>query len=156
MDGRVKVKDDAMRVTADGPLGANSVNQACAVPFRSQQGSIQFCLITSSAGRWLFPKGYVDPGDTCAETALKEALEEAGLHGRIAGEPLGSYQIVKSGDKLTVIALLMEVAQTDEVWKEALKRQRRWVSFEEARRLLSDSELFVLLDKAKRLVGQDS
>ena len=125
-----------------------SIEQACAVPFREHIERVEFCLITSSTGRWMFPKGYVEPGETFVEAALKEALEEAGLRGRVVGDPIGYYEIEKKGRPHTVIALLMEVLQSDEVWKEAQVRQRQWVTPEEARGLVSEPELFELLEAA--------
>lgn len=125
-----------------------SIDQACAVPFRAKAAGVEFCLITSSAGRWKFPKGFVEPGETFAQAALKEAFEEAGLHGRVIGDPIGCYEIEKKGRPRTVIALLMEVFQSDAVWEEADVRQRRWVKPEEAERLVSEPEVFQLLEAA--------
>lgn len=69
-----------------------AIDQACAIPFRSVARQLEFCLITSSSGRWLFPKGFIDPGETFVEAALKEAAEEAGVHGRVLGDPVGLVQ----------------------------------------------------------------
>ena len=127
---------------------AQSIEQACAVPFRERADRVEFCLITSSAGRWKFPKGYIEPGETFAEAALKEAFEEAGLHGRVIGDPIGYFEIRKKGRLRNVIALLMEVFQSDAVWEEDEVRERRWVTPEEARELVSEPDLFELLDVA--------
>lgn len=132
-----------------GPLEhITSIDQACAVPFRAAFEKIEFCLITSSAGRWKFPKGFVEPGETLAEAALKEALEEAGLHGRVVGDPIGSYQIRKKKRPRTVVAVLMEVFQSDPTWAEADIRQRCWATPAEAYRLVSEPDIFQLLNEA--------
>ena len=123
-------------------------HQACAVPFRKKGKRLEFCLITSSAGRWVFPKGLIDPGDTPAVTARKEALEEAGLHGRLVGQPLGSYEAHKNGRVLLVVVMLMGVTRSDEDWEEAAWRQRRWVTQDGARQLLCQAELRDCLDAA--------
>lgn len=96
----------------------------------------------------MFPKGLIDPGDTPAVTARKEALEEAGLHGRLLGQPLGSYEARKNGRVLSVVVLLMAVSRSDEDWEEATWRQRRWVTQEDAHQLLSQPELRDCLDAA--------
>ena len=113
---------------------APSLLQASAVPFRrAGERASEFCLITSiSSGRWGFPKGLIDPGETPIEAGLKEAHEEAGLHGQILGEPLGEYQYAKWGSMLSVTAYLMEVSRADAQWLEADRRQRQWVSAESA------------------------
>ncbi len=131
--------------------------QASAVPFRSTEAGIEFCLITSlSSGRWGFPKGLIDPGETAVETALKEAFEEAGLRGEIVGEPLGDYRYAKWGSMLCVTVYLMEVNAAEESWLEADRRQRRWVSAETATDMLDRKYLARLLKLAVRRLGSGS
>src|SRR5262249_34177969 len=132
-----------------------SLLQASAVPFRRQDEGLEFCLITSlSSGRWGFPKGLIDPGETAIEAALKEAHEEAGLHGQIVGEPLGEYQYAKWGSMLTVTVFLMEVSRADTSWLEADRRQRQWVSAEAAARMLDRRHLARLLRWAVRRLDE--
>ncbi len=127
-------------------------DQACAVPFREQVDRIEYCLITSSRGRWKFPKGFVEPGETVDEAALKEAYEEAGLHGRVVGDPIGSYKIFKKGRTRTVMAMLMEVSRSDAAWQEDGERERRWVTADEAHALFSEPELHDLLKAARAML----
>lgn len=124
--------------------------QACAVPVRRRGTRLEVCLITSSSGRWVFPKGFIDPGETNSEAALKEAFEEAGVHGQVLGEPLGSYKARKNKLRkcLSVVVLLMQVTRSDSEWTESHRRQRRWVSVTAARQLLSQPELRDCLDAA--------
>ncbi len=42
-------------------------------------------------GTWALPKGNVDPGETPAETAVREVLEETGVHGTLV-EKLGDVK----------------------------------------------------------------
>ncbi|MHB8968966.1 MAG: NUDIX hydrolase [Pirellulaceae bacterium] len=108
-------------------------DQASALPYRFRQGRLEFCLITSTGRRrWSFPKGVIDPGETPAETALKEAAEEAGLKGEICGKPLGKYQYAKWGRSLTVVVMLMKVRRAASRWDEADQRERQWVASQEA------------------------
>ena len=127
------------------------IDQASAIPYRIRKGNLEFCLITSvKRGRWVFPKGIIDPGETYKETALKEAEEEAGLHGAIEGEPLGTYTYAKWGTTLNVTAALMNVSRADEQWDESDVRKRRWETAEDARELLDQTALKELLDEAVR------
>jgi phosphohistidine phosphatase len=128
---------------------SSPILQASAIPYRRGAEGLSFCLITSISGRrWGFPKGIIDPGETVIETALKEAYEEAGLHGHVVGEPLGTYEYDKWDTTLTVTVVLMEVTQCDENWYESDVRRRRWVNAEEAWELLSRRELRELLTAA--------
>ncbi len=116
-------------------------DQAGIVPFRRARRGLEFCLITSTEGRWIFPKGVIDPGESYKETAIKEALEEAGLRGRLSGAPLGCWEMIKSEKPYTLVLLLMEVTACDDVWEEAHFRQRRWATADEARQLLRQPQL---------------
>jgi phosphohistidine phosphatase len=134
--------------------GVAPIRQASAVPFRKRGGRVEFCLITTSKRkRWGFPKGIVDPGETPRETALKEALEEAGLHGRLEADPLGHYQYRKWGTVLSVACFLMEVTAADDNWPEADSRGRRWHTAEKARQMIDRDPLIELLDGAVRRIG---
>lgn len=125
------------------------IPQAAAIPYRQRNGEPEFCLITSvRSGKWGFPKGIIDPGETAVETALKEALEEAGLHGQIEGPALGRYRYRKWKTALTVTVYLMRVTQVDAQWPEAALRDRRWCRGSKARRIIRRESLCTLLDKA--------
>jgi len=131
----------------DGEL----IRQACVIPFRIQQGTLKFCLITSlKKKKWIFPKGVVEPGETPSETGLKEAWEEAGLRGQIVGEPVGSYTDRKWQARLEVSVLLMSVTQCEEDWPEMRKRQRAWLSAAMTLQNLPPGPLKLLFEQALR------
>jgi 8-oxo-dGTP pyrophosphatase MutT (NUDIX family) len=111
--------------------------QAGVIPFRRQSGKTRFCLITTSGGgKWTFPKGIVDPGDTVRGAALREAREEAGLRGTLVGPRVGTYTQSKWGTEFTVEMYLMDVTQVDDSWDEQHLRQRRWCAGDAALALL--------------------
>jgi 8-oxo-dGTP pyrophosphatase MutT (NUDIX family) len=132
------------------------IPQVCVIPFRRTVDQIEICLITSlNKQRWIFPKGIVEPGEACEDAALQEALEEAGLHGQVVGEPLGVYDDFKWGSPLRVMVLVMEVTDCDDTWLEADVRQRRWVGPEQAAELLSKPVLRDFLKAAmERIVAR--
>ena len=133
---------------------SNPILQASAVPYRYRDGEPEFCLITSfRGGRWGFPKGIIDPGETPVETALKEAEEEAGLHGRIEGAPLGEYEYSKWGTELVVTVYLMRVTAADDDWEEAQVRKRRWCGADEARAAIGRGEIGRMLDAARERIA---
>ena len=125
------------------------IKQASAIPYRYMGGAVEFCLITSvKRGRWGVPKGIIDPGETAEETALKEAQEEAGLHGRIVSDVVGRYEYRKWGSKLVVSVFLMEVSHAAEQWLEDEIRQRCWCTAEEALELIDRAELIDIFEFA--------
>ena len=121
---------------------SQEADQAATIPFRRRSdGTFEFCIITSLRdGRWGFPKGMVDPGETVEETALKESDEEAGLHGDLISTPLGEYTYVKHVQPLHVVVFLMEVTRAASTWDESKLRTRRWVSADEVRALVGHPE----------------
>ena len=130
--------------------------QAGVIPFRRKSGETYFCLITTSGGgKWTFPKGIVDPGDTVRGAALREAVEEAGLHGTLVGPRVGTFQQTKWGTEFTVEMYLMEVTQVDETWDEQAVRQRRWCSGAAALALLQGRPVAALLQNAIERLAQD-
>jgi 8-oxo-dGTP pyrophosphatase MutT (NUDIX family) len=119
------------------PSAPRTVKQAAALPFRDLGGQLEICLITTrTSGRWSIPKGFIDPGDTAAGTARKEAGEEAGVRGRVVGSPVGYYEITKGGATYTVAVYLLHVDRVDAQWDEQDLRTRRWVTADEAVGLL--------------------
>ena len=137
-------------------LFVQSLHQASVVPFRRVAGELEFCLITSRrTGRWGFPKGTIERGESIEQAALKEALEEAGLRGEII-DGLGHYAYAKNGRSLDVGVLLMEVSSVCDDWKESRQRRRVWARTADARELLCRSHLRRLLAAAVERLGGDA
>lgn len=124
--------------------------QAAAIPFRHREGMVEVCLVTTlKAGRWTVPKGFIDPGDTAPETAVKEAREEAGVHGRVVGGPVGYYDVRKPGGRHRVVVYLMRVDRVDDSWEEQSLRQRRWTSVRRAEKLLAGRPVEAVFRRAR-------
>jgi 8-oxo-dGTP pyrophosphatase MutT (NUDIX family) len=69
-----------------------SQGQAGAHPFRADDASVQVLLVTSrETKRWIIPKGWPIKGLKPSKAAAREAYEEAGVRGRIAGRAFGHY-----------------------------------------------------------------
>ena len=135
------------------PSSAES-EQAATIPFRHSHGTVKVCLIRRRGSEaWSLPKGTVDPGETIQKTALKESWEEAGLLGRLCGEPIGTYRYEKYGSTLRVAVYLMEVIAHEDDWDEAEIRERKWFTLHEATTLLSEHPVQKLLPRAGALLG---
>jgi 8-oxo-dGTP pyrophosphatase MutT (NUDIX family) len=123
--------------------------QAGVIPFRRRKDGIEVCLIRNKGRKkWKLPKGFVDPGETVQQAALKEAWEEAGLTGRIVGDTIGSYDYEKWDLKLTVSMYLMEVTEQENEWEESRFRERRWSRVDDAFDALKKHPVRPLLDIA--------
>jgi 8-oxo-dGTP pyrophosphatase MutT (NUDIX family) len=124
---------------------APGMRQSGALPYAVIEGRTVFLLITSRrTGRWIFPKGDIEPGMTPWESAAVEALEEAGVSGEMAVEPIGSYRSSASADGSSLVDVdlyPLRVTNQLDLWKEMDQRLRHWAVLPEARRLLNDRAL---------------
>jgi len=104
-----------------------------AVPIRSRAaGGVEFLIVRTSNGeRWTFPKGGCDDGETLAQAAAREAIEEAGAAGSIGAEPIAEYRY---GDNV-VTAFVLAVERDDLPAEPA--RDPSWFGFEAARSRLA-------------------
>lgn len=119
--------------------------QSGVIPFRIQDGVVEVLLITSSGGgRWVIPKGVVEPDLSPAESAAKEALEEAGVDGQVQDRPIGAYQYEKWGGVCTVEVFPLQVTCVHSEWLES-HRRREWLRPVEAAARVREPELQKLL-----------
>ena len=97
----------------------NLVDRVAAVCYRRVAGSIEFKLVRARGGGWTFPKGRIEKGEQPWTAAQREALEEAGVRGRIESKPFTIFPHEKHGRdgrpvELTVAAYLLQVeSETD-------------------------------------------
>ena len=111
--------------------------QYAALPFR-RAPELEILLVTSrETARWVIPKGWPMRGKTRREAAIVEAIEEAGVEGRLIKKALGQYQylkVLRSGDsqrcKVTVFAL--EVTLQRAAWREQDQRSSQWFASDAA------------------------
>ena len=73
------------------------VPQVAALPWRKQNETIEVLLVTSrTTRRWVIPKGGVMAHLVDMNAARQEALEEAGITGRMRRKPIGTYTYLKT------------------------------------------------------------
>ena len=153
----VTVVKEVEHLTDSGSSSVRPIPQASVVPYRQLGDATEVCLITSRRKkRWIFPKGTALERTGLIESALKAAMEEAGLIGQVTGETLGCYKRLKEGVLNEVSVFLMEVERTEAAWLDQGLRQRRWVPLDEARRLLVKPELQDMRGRAIMRIGESS
>jgi len=115
-----------------------TTQQVAAVCYRARRAEIEFLLVQTSGGRWTFPKGNVEPELSHAQSAALEALEEAGVHGRIEEAAFTHYVFQKRSSRkglpVRVGAHLCEVRRLDGPQERG--RNPTWFSAVEAKRKL--------------------
>ena len=108
----------------------------------------RYLLITSlKTKRWIIPKGWPIRGLKSNETALREAWEEAGVkQGSVSAVPVGKYIYQKrkpSGLSFSVETLVYSIGvqNLSDSFPEADERTRKWVSAENAARMVDEPDL---------------
>jgi 8-oxo-dGTP pyrophosphatase MutT (NUDIX family) len=125
--------------------------QVAAVCYRIGKCGVEFLLVQTRGGRWIFPKGGVESGLTQAQSAAIEAIEEAGVHGRMEELPFARYMC--QHESASVAAHLCEVTRLEAPQESG--RTPTWFSAEKAKqRLRKDrapefgAELASVIDRA--------
>lgn len=110
---------------------AARVPQAGAIVFRHEDDRLRVLLVRSKKDPsiWVFPKGHIDPGETAAETALRETWEESGVTGDL-GEPIGAPMEFDSGSRPVSVQYFVVHARDEEDSPEG--RDKQWLSIDEA------------------------
>ncbi|MDO9430954.1 MAG: NUDIX hydrolase [Pseudomonadota bacterium] len=138
--------------------GTRPARQFAALPFTiGSDGDPRILLVTSrDTGRWVLPKGWPDGADaTDADTARREAFEEAGIHGEIVGlREVGAYRYVQTGKDGVAVncrvgVFALRVSGLAKTWPEKGQRVLRWCAPKQGARLVQEPELAALLSTFK-------
>ncbi len=133
--------------------------QYATLPWRKTAG-LQIMLVTSrETRRWVVPKGWPIKGLTPHESAAQEALEEAGIVGKVSAEAIGDFHYIKrakngSFKNCRVTVFPLEVAFERASWIEEDERVRKWFGVKEAADAVHEPELKALIHAfGKRMSG---
>lgn len=164
MKGRRLPRDAAGRGGGGAPLESSpqSYRQAGVIPYALKDGDVMILLVTSrDTGRWVIPKGNIDPGLSAMEAGVKEALEEAGVEGRItASMPLGFFPYFKkltsgAGRATSVEVYPLLVTKQHRNWREKDQRKTCWVSAWDAARMVDEPGLSRMMIRLVEIVQPD-
>lgn len=126
--------------------------QSAALPWRrGPSGEVEVLLITSrETRRWVIPKGWPIKGLKSAQTAAREAFEEAGVEGEMAPGKIGVFHYdkrLRTGrvQRVRVGVYPLKVDIEREAWPEARQREKLWLGPAKAAELVQEPELAELL-----------
>lgn len=130
---------------------ANTQAQYAALCYRKTGRKCKVLLITSrTSGRWILPKGWPMIGKTPADTAAREAWEEAGVVGTVNDQCIGLFGYTKfegTNKAFACVALVypLRVKHLEDDFPEQGQRRRRWLSPKKASKRVAEPELARLL-----------
>jgi len=123
------------RPALEDPSMMPRVPQAGAIAVRIGEGEPRVLLVTAKRNpeHWVFPKGHVEVGETPAEAAVRELIEEGGVEGKVIA-PAGTLEMAVDGEVLRVEYFLVRAGRDV---GSAEGRERRWCTLREAAELLT-------------------
>ena len=124
--------------------------QVAALPVRRTAEGLQVLLISSrETRRWIIPKGWPMKGRKDHQAAAQEALEEAGVSGKVHKHPLGAYtyqkRLATGVQPCRVMVYLLDVEKERTSWPEKDQRRREWLSPDAAAEQISEPGLARLI-----------
>lgn len=134
-----------------GILATPPVPQAGGVIFHGDR----IVLRRAADGSFVFPKGHVEEGESLEQTAIREALEETGLHARILA-PLGTHLFPYRQKLRHVTWFLMETTGETDDWQAHLDADTVLLSPADAAGTLSHEESRILLARAIAARGRST
>ncbi len=126
--------------------------QVAALPVRAGANGLDVLLITSrETRRWVIPKGWPMKGRKDHQAAAQEALEEAGIVGKIRKHPIGAFtyqkRLTDRVEPCRVMVYILEVEKQLIAWREKDQRKRRWFPQREAAAHVSEPGLATMILK---------
>ncbi|MCR4747061.1 MAG: NUDIX domain-containing protein [Clostridiales bacterium] len=128
-----------------------------AIVFRKINDEYRYLVIKNKRSvHWSFPKGHVEQGETDEDTALREVLEESGLHIEIIPgfKTTSQYQIQGRVEK-TVNIYVARTDDTNTIIQESEIEDYSWLTYEAAlKRLRFDNDKKILTEARDFLISK--
>jgi 8-oxo-dGTP pyrophosphatase MutT (NUDIX family) len=135
--------------------------QYAALPYRRNPDlDLEVLLVTSrETRRWVIPKGWPVQKLAPHRSAAHEAMEEAGLVGRIGRRSIGSYGYRKrlsTGSVIPcqVMVFPLKVSKQLTTWPEKDQRRTKWFRPDAAAKAVKEPELRAIIRDLNSLLSQ--
>jgi 8-oxo-dGTP pyrophosphatase MutT (NUDIX family) len=128
------------------------------IVFRIDRGRPRYLLIRDSYHNWGFPKGHIEPGEAPETAAVREVREETGLRSLVIRGLIDTidWDFRFRGQVIHKVChfFLMESSRS-RTWPQRAEgiTACRWMSFDEAQRLISYKNAREVLRRAREMVA---
>jgi len=124
-------------------------DQSAVIPYRkNDDGSIEIMLVTTKEGNWTIPKGIIEDDLSPRASAAKEALEEAGISGKVKKKKVGTYSYKKWGENYCVKVYMMKVKMVHSKWDEEHFRERLWIPLKKVSKFINHENLLSIIKES--------
>ena len=141
-------------MTAELPSPTDVIQAAGGLVVRRRGGALEIAVVHRPVHEdWSFPKGKLEPGETFELAARREVHEETGMLCRLI-RFIGHTEYVDRKGRPKAVAYWVMAPQSGSFQPNAEVDELRWVTLEEAPRLLSyprDAELVAVLMAADQV-----
>ena len=137
----------------DKSVGSAGLCSAGGVPFRVLPSGTQFAMCRTFAGRWVLPKGGLEPGESAEQAACREVYEETGLLTRVVchlGALYYNFRVASSLLRKRVDHYLLEVVSGNLSHNSAEHVECRWFEPTGAIQAAHYENEITLIDKAQQ------
>lgn len=134
-------------------------HSAGGVILRKIQNTWQVLLIKDMSGKWTFPKGKIEKGETIEEAAIREIFEETGISNLIYKSPLPSvfYTFKRKGIVQKTVDYMIFLSATFQnivLQKEEGIKDAKWIELNSALQQIDYKETYSPMLKQVRLLTQ--
>ena len=129
-----------------------------AVVYRDIRGEVRFLLIKNKrSANWGFPKGHIEMGETKKETAIREVLEETGIHLNIIDgyESVSEYKIRNKYEKKVSI-FVGTTKDTSTVIQQSEIEDYIWLTYDRAMSILKFDNDKKILESAYKFLNDNN
>lgn len=125
------------------------IDQSAVIPYRKNiDGSVEIMLVTTREGNWTIPKGTIEDNLSPRASAAKEALEEAGISGKVKKKRIGTYSYKKLGENYCVKVYKMKVKMVYSKWDEEHFRERLWIPIKNVSKFIKYDNLLSIINES--------